>query len=238
MIRFAIPTLAAAAMASSVQAAEVQIQSPGPVVELTVSEIVHRAPDVAQIGAGVMSRATTAQEAVRMNAAAMDRVIARLRALGIDRRDIQTANFNLNPSFNYDRESGEQTFTGYTVNNQVNVKLRDLERAGEVLDALVATGANNIYGPNFSLEDDAAAKAEARASAFKSGRTMAEGYARMAGYNSVRLLEVSESFRSFGPRPEAMMRMESAAAGDAKTPIEPGEVGTGVTITVKYEMTR
>ncbi|MBO6768382.1 MAG: SIMPL domain-containing protein [Erythrobacter sp.] len=238
MIRFAIPTLAAAAMASSAQAAEIQIQSPGPVVELTVSEIVRRAPDVAQIGAGVMSRAATAEAAVRMNAEAMDRVVARLRTLGIDRRDIQTSNFNLNPSFNYNRETGEQTFTGYTVNNQVNVKLRDLERTGEVLDALVAAGANNIYGPNFMLEDDVAAKAEARANAFESGRTMAEDYARMAGYTEVRLLEVSESFQRFGPRPEAMVRTASAPSGDAATPIEPGEVGTGVTITVKYEMTR
>jgi hypothetical protein len=239
MIRFAIPAIAAASIACSAQAAEVQIASQGPVVELTVSEIVRRAPDVAQIGAGVMTRAPTAQAAVRMNAEAMDRLIAQLRTLGIERRDIQTSNFNLNPNYNYNRETGEQTFAGYNVNNQVNVKLRDLQRAGEVLDALVAAGANNIYGPNFMLEDDVEAKAEARTNAFKSGRTMAEDYAQMAGYSGVRLLEVSESFQSYGPRPEAIV--VTAASRDAAAPatqIEPGEVGTGVTITVKYEMTR
>jgi hypothetical protein len=238
MIRFAIPLLAAAAMAPGVQAAEVQIASQGPVVELTVNEIVHRAPDVAQIGAGVSTRAPTAKAAVQMNAQAMDKLIAQLRELGIERRDIQTSNFNLNPNYNYNRETGEQTFAGYNVNNQVNVKLRDLKRAGEVLDALVGAGANNIYGPNFMLEDDVEAKAEARRGAFKSGRTMAEDYARMAGYSGVRLLEISESFQSYGPRPEAMVKMASDGASDQATPIEPGEVGTGVTITVKYEMTR
>lgn len=238
MIRFAIPLLAAAAMAPGAQAAEVQIASQGPVVELTVNEIVHRAPDVAQIGAGVSTRAPTAKAAVQMNAEAMDKLIAELRKLGIERRDIQTSNFNLNPNYNYNRETGEQTFAGYNVNNQVNVKLRDLKRAGEVLDALVGAGANNIYGPNFMLEDDVEAKAEARRSAFKSGRTMAEDYAKMAGYSGVRLLEISESFQSYGPRPEAMVKMASDAGSDQATPIEPGEVGTGVTITVKYEMTR
>ena len=81
MIRFAIPLLAAAAMAPGVQAAEVQIASQGPVVELTVNEIVHRAPDVAQIGAGVSTRAPTAKAAVQMNAQAMDKLIAQLREL-------------------------------------------------------------------------------------------------------------------------------------------------------------
>ena len=239
MIRYAISAFALAATATAAQAAEVQIASQGPVVELTVNEVVKTAPDVAQVGAGVTTRAATAQEAMRLNAQKMDQLIAKLKALGIDRKDIQTANYNLNAQYNYDNETREQTFVGYDVTNQLNVKLRDLKRAGEVLDALVVAGANNLYGPNFMLEDDAAAKKSARDAAFRSGRAMAENYARMAGYTGVRLLEVSESYQSYGPMPVAqrgaMMASESA---DAKTQIEPGQVGTGVTVTVKYEMTR
>lgn len=239
MIRYAISAFALAATATAAQAAEVQIASQGPVVELTVNEVVKTAPDVAQVGAGVTTRAATAQEAMRLNAQKMDQLIAKLKALGIDRKDIQTANYNLNAQYNYDNETREQTFVGYDVTNQLNVKLRDLKRAGEVLDALVVAGANNLYGPNFMLEDDAAAKKSARDAAFRNGRAMAENYARMAGYTGVRLLEVSESYQSYGPMPVAqrgaMMASESA---DAKTQIEPGQVGTGVTITVKYEMTR
>lgn len=245
MIRKAFPIVAtllttaaaATAITTPAHAAEVQIQVQNPVVELTVNEVVRSAPDMAQIGAGVTTRAATAQEAVRQNADAMDRLIARLRQLGIDGKDIQTSNFNLNPNYNYNRETGEQTFAGYNVNNQVNVKLRDLKRAGVVLDAMVAAGANNIYGPNFMLEDDAAAKDTARGNAFKRGRMMAEQYASMAGYSGVKLIEVSESFQSYGPMPvaEGAIRMSASKAG-ADTPIEPGEVGTGVTISVKYEM--
>lgn len=238
MMRFAISLAAAGALATGAQAAEVTLQSAGPVVELTVNETVKSVPDVAQIGAGVVTRAPSAREAVRQNAEAMERVIAQLRRIGIDRKDIQTSNFNLSPQYRYDRENERQIFTGYNCSNNVSVRLRDMERIGEALDALIEAGANNVNGPSFMLEDDMEAKAEARGNAFKRGRQMAENYAAMAGYSGVRLLEVSESVRTFGPIREEIQVMASRAAADAATPIEPGEVGTGVTVHVKYEMTR
>lgn len=240
MNRIATPLLVAGAMvaAPSVQAANVEISTTGPVVELTVSEVIQSAPDVAQVSAGVESRALTAKEAVRQNAAAMDRLVKRMKALGIAAKDIRTSNFNLNPQYRYDRENERQVFTGYQVNNQVSVKLRDLDRAGETLDALIEAGANNVNGPYFSLEDDAEVKAAARKQAFERGKAMAQDYARMAGYSSVRLIEVSESFQSISPMPQPMiaMRVMAEAAAAAPTPIEAGEVGTGVTISVKYSM--
>ena len=242
MIRPALALIATTAIAlplatPAASAAEIQMQVSNPVVELSVNEIVRSAPDVAQIGAGVMTRAPTAQGAVRMNSEAMDRLIRRLRDLGIERKDIQTSNFNLNPNYSYNRETGEQTFSGYNVNNQVSLKLRDLERAGEVLDALVQAGANNVYGPNFMLEDDMEAKALARKTAFQRGLVQATEFAQMAGYKGVRLLEVSESFQSYGPMPVMERAIAvTASSADAGTPIEPGEVGTGVTLGLKYEM--
>jgi uncharacterized protein YggE len=243
MLRYAIPLAAVAAIAVPAitvpaSAAEIQIASQGPVVELSVSETVRSAPDVAEVGAGVTTRAATAREALTQNSQAMDRIVARLRQLGIAGEDIQTSNFNLSPQYDYNQQSGEQVFRGYNVSNQVQVKLRDLPRAGEILDALVNAGANTIYGPNFMLEDDEAAKAEARAQAFARGRRMAEDYARMAGYSSVRLLEISESVQNQGPIPQPMMARAAMDSSESAPPIEPGQVGTGVTITVKYEMGR
>lgn len=238
MLRYALPLAAMTAIAVPATAAEIQIASQGPVVELSVNEVVRSAPDVAQVGAGVMTRAATAREALSQNSQAMDRIIARIRELGIARDDIQTSNFNLSPQYDYNQTSGEQVFRGYQVSNQVQVKLRDLTRAGEILDALVNVGANNIYGPNFMLDDDVAAKAEARRLAFARGQRMAEDYARMAGYASVRLLEISESVQNYGPMPQAAMARMSADSSESAPPIEPGQVGTGVNITVKYEMAR
>lgn len=238
MLRYAIPLTVMAAIAAPATAAEIQIASEGPVVELSVGEVIRSAPDVAEVGAGVTTRAATAREALSQNSQAMDRIIARLRQLGIAGEDIQTSNFNLSPQYDYNQQSGEQVFRGYNVSNQVQVKLRDLPRAGEILDALVNAGANTIYGPNFMLENDEAAKAEARAQAFARGRRMAEDYARMAGYSSVRLLEISESVQNRGPIPQPMMARAAMDSSESAPPIEPGQVGTGVTITVKYELGR
>lgn len=229
--------IAAAALvpASPVLAAEVVIQAQNPVVELTIAETVESPPDAAQVGAGVQVRAPTASEAMRQNAAQMDKVIARLRQLGIRAEDIQTSNFSLNPQYQYRDQGQAPLFLGYEATNQVSVTLRDMGRVGSTLDALVQAGANNLYGPNFLLEKDEPAKAAARRSAFDRARAQATEYARMAGYSGLKLLEISESFAQVAPMPRAQA-MEVRAV--AKTPIEPGQVGTHVTVTVKYEMTR
>jgi uncharacterized protein len=240
MIRYALLLAAAAAIAAPAAAAEIQIAVQNPVVELTITEVVRADPDLAQVGAGVQTRAQTASEAVQANAQQMERLVDRLRSLGIERDDIQTSNFSLNAEYDYNNRNGQQPiFTGYMVTNQVTVRLKRLDRVGQVLDALVAAGANNIFGPNFMLENDREAKAVARKNAFQRAQGQAEEFARMAGYTGARLLEVSESFQSFGPVPvaEGAIRV-TAASRDAVTPIEPGQVGTAVTLTTKYEMTR
>ena len=96
--------MAAIAAASPALGAEIQIAATGPVVELTVNEVVRTVPDVAQVGAGVTTRAATAQEAVRLNAQQMERLIDKLRSLGIARKDIQTSNFNLNAQYQYNND--------------------------------------------------------------------------------------------------------------------------------------
>ncbi len=239
MIRYAIPALAAAAIASSAQAAEVQIQSQGPVVELSVSESVDAKPDIVDIGAGVTSQASTAVEAMRINAREMNAVIDRIKALGIKDKDIQTTGINLSAQYDYDQSTSRQVFRGYQASNRVNVTLREVPRAGEVLDALVAAGATDINGPNFSLDDDTGARAQARKAAFDKARAQAEEYARWSGFSGVRLLEINESVAASPPMPYAQSaerKMMDVSA--APTPVEPGLVGTMVSLTVKFEMTR
>lgn len=237
MKRYALALLGAATIAMPVHAAEITMTAEHPVVELNVNEIVRSAPDVAMVNAGVQTRAATAREAIRQNAQQMDRLVKAMRDLGIERKDIQTSNFNLSPNYQYNRETGEQKFDGYNVSNQVSVTLRDLPRAGDVLDGLVNAGANNIYGPNFMLENDVEAKVVARATAFERGQAQAREFARMAGYADVRLLSVAESFQGYGPVPEMARAITvTGSSSDVSTPIEPGQVGTGVSLALKYEM--
>lgn len=236
MNRIALP-LAAAAMALPVAAqAEVQVAAQGPVVELSVTETVNARPDTVEISAGVTTDAATAVEAMRLNAAEMNRVIQRIRALGIDKDDVQTTGINLGARYDYDQATQRQVFRGYQASNRVSVKLRDVAATGRVLDALVAAGATDISGPSFSLEDDEQAKAQARQAAVRKAEQMARQYAQWSGYTGVRVLKISEALYRNPPMP--MMRMEAAQAADASTPVAPGMVGSSVTVSVTYEMTR
>lgn len=228
-----------AAVASPAVASEVQVQSQGPVVALTVTESVEAAPDIVEIGAGVSTTEATAVEAMRANSQKMAAVVARIKSLGIAARDIQTTGINLSPRYDYDQRTQDQVFRGYVASNRVSVTLRDVGETGEVLDALVEAGANDISGPSFSIDDDTAARAQARQAALKTAQAQASDYARWAGYSGVRLLEISETSYPGRPMPmAARMVADSAAPPPAPPPVEPGLVGTSVTVSVTYEMTR
>lgn len=236
MNKFAPLSLVALALAVPAHAAEIQIVSQGPVVELTVTETTKAKPDVASVNAGVTTRALQADVAARQNAEKMDAIVTRLRALGIAREDIQTSNFSINPQYQYRNDGQQPAFLGYDVTNQVNVKLRRMDRIGNTLDALIAAGANNVNGPSFMLENDTAAREEARKVAFTNALARARSLAGMAGYRDVRLLEVSETYAN---RTMYKGEMDAIAVSASRvTPIEPGVVGTSATLTVKYEMTR
>ena len=237
MIRTFIPfAMAAGSMAASASAADVQVTSQGPIVELSVTETVKAKPDIVEVGAGVTSEAPTAVAAMAANAQAMDAVIARIKALGIAADDIQTTGINLGAMYDYDQARQRQVFRAYQASNRVSVTLRDVKRTGPVLDALVAAGATDLSGPSFSIDDDTAPRAQARKAAFDKAQAQATEYARWAGYTGVRLVSISQAVNPGRPIPVTEMRM---MASDAKaTPVEPGLVGTSVTVSVTFEMTR
>ncbi|MGB3795424.1 MAG: SIMPL domain-containing protein, partial [Alteraurantiacibacter sp.] len=152
MIRPILP-FAAAAMIATPAAAEVVIDTSGPVVALSVNESVSVDPDIANLSAGVTTAAPTAVEAMRQNARQMNDVIERIEKLGIDADDIQTSGVNLNAEYDYNQQTGRQVFRGYRVMNRVNIVLRDIPRTGEVLDALVAAGATDLGGIGWAVDD-------------------------------------------------------------------------------------
>lgn len=241
MKRYALPLIAVAsagAMSASAAAAEIQLQASGPVIELSVLETIKAKPDIATVGAGVTSRAPTAVAAMQANSKAMEGVVSKIKALGIKAEDIQTTGINLYAQYDYDQASRQQVFRGYQASNQVSVILRDIPNAGKVLDTLVAAGATDINGPSFSIDDDTQAKTEARRAAVERAKAQAMEYARMAGYSNIRLLEINETISGNTPMPVMKAYDVRVTAQAAAPPVEPGLVGTSVTVTVKYEMTR
>jgi uncharacterized protein YggE len=193
-----------------------------------------RVPDVAIISAGVVTRASTARAALQQNAAQMERVRAALKRAGTADRDIQTSNISLNPEYRYVQDQPPR-LTGYTASNQVSVRFRDIAKSGDILDALVAEGANQINGPSLTIDKPEEALDEARTKAIAIGRARADIYARALGMRVVRLLSVSESGGSY-PVPPPMPVMMEARAQAASTKIDPGEQKVSVALGMTFEL--
>ena len=197
---------------------------------------VTRVPDLAVISAGVQTLQPTATAAIEENAARMERVRAALKRAGIADKDIQTSSISLNPEYHYENNRPPR-LTGYRATNTVNVKFRDLKRTGSILDALVAEGANQISGPNLTIDKPDEAYDEARIKAVASGRARAELYARALGKRVVRILSVSESGGYVPPpMPMAYARDAMQVGAAAKTEIDPGTQQLQVNVSMSFEL--
>jgi len=220
------------------QVQTVPVQMPmmtGTRLDVSASGEVTRVPDLAIISAGVQTLQPTATAAIEENAARMERVRAALKRAGIEDRDIQTSSINLNPEYQYDQNRPPR-LTGYRATNTVNVKFRDLKRTGSILDALVAEGANQINGPNLTVDKPEAALDEARTKAIANGRARADLYARALGMRVVRLISVSEGggYNVPPPMPMVAMMAERGAAADSK--IDPGTQQLQVNVSMSFEL--
>ncbi|MHA7898670.1 MAG: SIMPL domain-containing protein [Henriciella sp.] len=208
---------------------------PETTLSISAEGSVNREPDIAFLNAGVQTQGETAQAAMSANATAMNGVFDALEAANVDRTDMQTSNFSLQPQYDYsNRQSGQPPrLTGYQASNQLTVRVRDLDTLGETMDALVSAGGNTFSGLRFALEDDRAAKNAARDIAMKEAIARAELYAAASGYEVARVVTISES-GGFSPQPLAMMA--ESRSMDRSTPVATGEVGYSVTVNVTFEL--
>jgi uncharacterized protein YggE len=223
----ALPTAAGA------QSAAITQSIAGTRLDVSATGEVTRVPDLAVITAGVVTRSATASGAMQQAAARMSRVRAALKAAGIADRDIQTSNISLNPEYRYENNQPPK-LAGYSASNQLTVRFRDLANAGKILDALVAEGANQISGPNLTIDHPETALDEARARAVANGRARAELYARSLGLRIVRVVSVSESGGYAVPPPMPVMMEARAQAADTK--IDPGEQKLQVNLAMTFEL--
>ena len=204
-------------------------------LNLSASGETHLAPDQATITLGVQTLGATAADAMRQNRDRMNATVDAIRKQGVAAPDIRTSGLSLNAQYAYDNGQPPR-LTGYQAVNEVSVTVRDLARLGGVADAVVEAGANQVSGIAFGLSDPAAAEDQARRAAVKALAAKAALYAEATGYRVVRLVNLSEGggYTPQPPRPLAMMRM--AAAAEAPTPVEPGEVQVRIEVTGMYEL--
>jgi uncharacterized protein YggE len=221
------------AAAQSASTPPIAMSADGTLLSVSASAEVKRAPDVASMSAGVVTQAADANAAMRANAEQMQKVMAAIRAAGIADKDIQTSGINLNPNYRY-AENQPPAITGYQASNNVNLKVRDLAKLGKVLDALVASGANQVNGPSFDIDKPDAVQDEARRAARENARARANMYAQALGLQVRRIVSISEGGGFQPPMPMPMVRMQ-AMAKDAGTEVAPGDNSVGASLAVVFE---
>lgn len=190
-------------------------------------------PDIATISIGVHTEGKDAAEAVASNNTQAQKVAQALQGMGVEEKDIRTSNFSIFPQQQFD-ETGKQIGTIYVVDNTVYVTVRQLDKLGELLNAVVETGANSIYGIQFDVEDKQAAVSEARKAAVENAQAQAEELAQATG---VTLGEV-QTINSYGGFPVPAFEGKGGGGGAvaADVPVSPGQLTLTVEVNIVYEI--
>lgn len=227
-------------VASAQQSGEAAASRTPRVISVSGEGVVDAAPDMASIVIGVVTQAKTAREAVSGNTTATEGVLASLNEAQIEKRDISTSGFSVQPNYNYPRNgSGEApTIEGYEARNSLTVRVRDLTKLGTILDNVVTTGSNQIGGISFDVADKTPLLDKARGDAVADARRKADIFASAAGVKLGRVLAIETGAQRWVPQPRvmAMQARADALTASAPVPIEAGEQSFRATVEVTWEI--
>lgn len=209
----------------------------------------YAAPDIATVSFSITNETKNSTDARKTVDEGMKKIHDFLIASGVAEKDIKTTGYNLYPKYEWQetrivcitypchQPPGKQVLTGYEVTQSVEVKIRDLDKAGVILGGISDNGATNVSGLNFTIEDEDGVKAKARAEAIADAKTKAAVLAKDLGVSLVRIV----SFNEGGNYPipyyaRAEMKAMSADAGAAPVNISVGENEYNSSVTIVYEI--
>ncbi|MBW8862318.1 MAG: SIMPL domain-containing protein [Acidobacteria bacterium] len=230
MSRMILAALLAAAATTAAFA-----QEPTNVVITTGEAIVQRAPDRAFVTIASEARAKASREAQRQNADTMAAVRQRLTQAGIATDAVRTLGIDLQQEFDFPQ--GRRVPREYVARNTIEVRIDDLARVGDVLDAAVQAGATSSGGVRFDLRDRSGAEREALRLAVSDARARADAAAAGAGRTIDRIVKVEDTRDSpvIIPRPMVGV-MARAEAGATPTPVEAGTIEIRARVTLTASM--
>ncbi|MDR0819292.1 MAG: SIMPL domain-containing protein [Oscillospiraceae bacterium] len=200
------------------------------VIEVTGNGSVKATPDIAVLNLGVTTTgATTAIQSE--NTAIMDRVLAAVKALGVDEKDIKTDGYYMNPNYDYANGKGDKII-GYTVYNTIEVKVRNISKAGEVLAAANAAGANTNNGVSFRLSDVETYYNQALEKAISNAKGKASTIAKALGVSVELPVRVSENGSYYTPI--AYGNYDAVTENSQSVTISQGELEVTASVSVSY----
>jgi len=211
-------------------------------------------PDVALVSFGVSTQAMKSQDAVNQNNTKMNAVIDAIKSTGVQDQDIQTTLYNLTPVYDYNypvpmgvpvngrSESsmiypspvpGGRTFNGYSLEQQVSVKIRNFDAINSVLDKAAAAGATNIGQLSFTIDNPEVARSEARAKAIENAKEKLNNIASQSGLSIGKLVNVNEGYNNW---PQPIYALEKAESGSVAPQIQTGQMEVSVSVTLTYQV--
>lgn len=193
-------------------------------------------PDTGEFTVTIQEEAKDVAAAQDAMAKKANAVIAYLKGAGVEEKDIKTIDYSISPRYEWKQSgatggyyppSGTQTLIGFTAAETLSVKVRDTEKAGELLSGVGGLGAYQVSGLSFTIDDEDALKAEAREKAIEEARTKAKQLASSLGVSLVRIVGFSEGDAGYYPAPMYSARDEVAMGGAVMTKAAAPEIAAG-----------
>ncbi len=210
--------------------------SPTRIFSVSAEGKVTVSPDIAKVSFAVVSEGSDPEAIAQENIQKMNAAIDFVKSQGIDEKDIKTVQYNLSPRYEYDEDKRTTFISGYTLTQNVLVKVRDLSKVTEILAGLPGLGINQIGSISFEVDDPETYLVDARNQAFEKTRKKAE---EMASKNGVQLAEVV-SFSEWSNSPVFSDSVKGYGAGEAMSApavlpqIQPGTEEVTVQVSVTY----
>lgn len=218
-------------------------QKPANTIAVSGEGKVQAVPDLATVTIGVLSQGTTAVDVKNQNNDKVNKVIAYIKAQGVDSKDITTSQFSFYPQQDYN--NGVPKITGYQGNQTVTVKVHGVDKSQDtlntILDGAVNNGANEIDGVSLSVENPDALQQQARKLAIDNAKSKAQELAQEAGLSLGKVVNIAESSGGYpGPIPYAAnsmaMGMGGVAAKSVAPDIQTGSQEIDETMSVTFEV--
>ncbi len=212
-------------------------------------------PDIALVTFGVTTQALKSQDAVNQNNTKMNAIIAAIKTLGVADKDIQTTLYNLTPVYDYPRilmpavsttkrpgiasapvyMNGERVFSGYLLEQQISVKVRDFSKITDVLDKATSNGATNVGDLQFTIDNPEKIQAEARAEAITKAKQKLQDIVSQSGLQVGKLVNISEGYNN--PQPMYAQAVGAMNTGVSVAPqIQPGQQEVDSSVTLTYQV--
>lgn len=205
-------------------------------------------PDIAEVSFGVSATGQTVAQVQNQSNTVINKVVAAVKALGIPDKDIKTTNYNINPQYGrveqdrmmFDSQqplppTTDQDISGYSMNVNVVVKIKDLEKVNQVIDTATENGANQIGGISFTVDNPEKYQKEARELAIADAKRQANELASAAGIQLGKIVGIYENPMYYGRGDMMMSAKAESATGGAPTQIEPGSGTISTQVTLNYE---